>query len=108
MKGTLALRRTILPPIARDCTAAPITAAAYVVLSASLPFACSAIEVHNTTGQAIQLAVGGAGAEVIQYVCAPGLSDIIPLETLKKGVRVAAKALIADTSSGVFIVNMLG
>lgn len=107
MKGAVALRGPVGTPIANDNSSINITSGAYVQLSASLPAACSGIEVQNTSSKAIKLAVGGAGSEVDQFVIAPSMpSTIIPIE-IGKGKRLAAKALGADATTGFLIVNFL-
>lgn len=89
----------------------PITAAAWAVLSASLPFPACAIEIFNPSGSTIQLSIGAAGLEaanLIPYTILPGGSSIfLPME-LKKGVRLSAKAIDADANAGYFTMNFFG
>lgn len=110
MKGALALRQNILPPFFRDvsATGTPITAAAYATLVASLPAACSAVQVQNTSGSAIKLAIGAAASEVDQIIVAPQAIEIIPVSGFKKALRLSGKAMVADTATGVLVINFLG
>lgn len=105
MKGAVALRHTVGTPIINDCTVTTITTAAYVQLSSALPNACSGLEVQNTSAKSIQLAIGGAGSEVVFYAVAPGVNTVLFPHELRKGVRLAAKAVTADASTGALIIN---
>lgn len=108
MKGSVAVRGPTQVPLINDNTGVTITSAAYVQLSASLPKACSAIEVQNTSSKIIKIAVGGAGAEVDKYAIAPGVNSVlIPIE-IAKGARVSAKAVTADATTGALVINLLG
>lgn len=108
MKGAVALRNPVGTAIANDCSSTNITSAAYVQLTSSLSVPCSGIEVQNTSAKAIQVAIGGAGSEVVKWIIAPSvIGTIIPAE-FKKGVRIAAKALGADATTGFLIINFLG
>ena len=108
MKGSIALRKPVAVPVANDCSGTTITSAGYVQLVASLAAPASAMEVVNTSAKAILIAFGAAGLEVDQYVIAPGaFGQIIPVEA-KKDIRVSAKALGANATTGFLCINWLG
>lgn len=108
MKSGLGIRYPTQAPIVNDNSGATIPTASYLELTSSLPQAASAIEVQNTSAKIIRLAVGAAGVEVVKYAIAPGVNSvIIPLE-LKKGARLAAKAVTADATTGALVINFLG
>lgn len=108
MKNSIAIRKPVGTSVANDNSGTTITSAAWVELSAALGAPASAIEVYNTSSKAIKLATGGAGSEVeVPYIIPPSASStIVPLE-LKKGVRLAAKALGADATTGFLVINFL-
>lgn len=104
------LARKPLATISNDNTSTAITTAAYVQLSSKLKVNCAAIQVFNGSSKTIKLAVGSAGNEVdLPFNFGPGVSEIIPFESqIKAGVRLSARAVFADASTGDFTVNLLG
>lgn len=107
MKGALALRNPIGTPIVNDNSSANVPSASYLELSASLPQACSGIEVQNTSSKAIKLAIGAAASEQDQYIIAPGVVSMIVPVNFAKGARLSARALGADATTGFLVVNFL-
>lgn len=103
------LARKPVATIAFSMSGANITTAAYTQLIAAMAAPASAVEVFSPSGSSIKLAVGGAGAEVdIPYTIPPGGSAVfLPLE-IKAGVRLSAKALDANATTGLLILNFFG
>jgi hypothetical protein len=93
-------------PIYNVYSSTNITTAAYTQLIASTTSATTYIDIFDSSGQAMVLATGGAGSEVIQAYIPPGggsLSFAIPA-----GTRVAYKALTANATSGYLLLNLRG
>ncbi len=108
MKGALALRQIVGTPVVNDCSATTITAAAYVEMSAVLAAPASAIEVFNTSAKAIKLAIGTAGNEVdLGFWVPPATVGMVIPVVIKNALRLTAKALTADATTGFLVVNFL-
>lgn len=93
-------------PVYNVYSSTNITTSAYVQLIASTTSATKYIDIFDSSGQAMILAVGAAGSEVIQAYVPPGgdsFSFAIPA-----GSRVAYKALTATASSGYLLLNLRG
>lgn len=85
-----------------------ITTSAYVQLVAKLVGTVEAIQFYNGTSSTLALASGASGSEVNQVLLGPGLSDIIPVETLfPKGSRMSITAIDANASTGNVAINFL-
>lgn len=94
-------------PAYNDYTSTSVTTGAYVQLIASTSAAAKVIEVFDSSGQAMILAVGGAGSEVDQFFIFPGGQGQVPL-AIPAGSRVSIKAKTATASSGYIAVNLYG
>lgn len=92
-------------PVYNVYSATNITTAAYVQLIASTTNATNFVDIFDSSGNAMILAVGASGSEVIQAYVAPG-GDQIPL-AIPAGSRVSYKALTADSTSGYLLINLL-
>jgi len=85
-----------------------ITTAAYVQLVASLPGTIEAIQFYNGSTSTLALASGASGSETNEVLLGPGLSDIIPVETLfPKGSRMSVIAVDTTASAGTLAINFL-
>ena len=91
--------------IYNDYSVTGVTTSAYVQVLASTAAASTLVEVFDSSGEALILAVGGAGSEVNQFYIVPGGNGRIPL-AIPSGSRISVKALTADVSSGFLIVNL--
>lgn len=79
-----------------------------VSLSAALVGSIEAVQVYNGTGSVIALCTGTTAVPVIKVLCGPGLSDVIPTDTLfPKGSALIAVAQDTAASTGTFAVNAL-
>jgi hypothetical protein len=86
-----------------------VTTGAFVVLSASLPFAPSQIIVTNATTSVLKFSYGPSGSEV-DFVGVGGSATIV-IEQLSKhlvtGTRFAVEAISGTASSGYILVSLI-
>lgn len=82
---------------------------AYVQLDSAMNARCDQIEVHNTSGSPLFLAIGAASSEQdIPFTFAPGYLGSEPINVnIQKGVRLSAKSASGTANSGFLIVNCL-
>lgn len=92
-------------PVQNVYSSTNVTTAAYVQLIASTSNAANRVDIFDSSGQAMILAVGGVGSEVIQYYVPPG-GDAFSLK-IPAGSRVAIKALTANATAGYILLNLL-
>lgn len=81
-----------------------VTTGAWVELVASISGSCSQITVFDSSGQTMELGVGPAGSEVIQFLVFPGGNGTQDL-FIPQGSRVAIKAVSGTASSGELDLN---
>jgi hypothetical protein len=81
-----------------------ITTSAYTQLIASTTSATNYVDIFDSSGQGMILAVGAAGSEVIQAYISPG-GDEFALQ-IPAGSRVAYKALTANATTGYLLLNL--
>ena len=93
-------------PVYNVYSSTNITTAAYVQLIAATTSAAQNIQIFDSSGQGMILAVGAPGSEVIQAYVAPG-GDAFQLN-IPAGSRVAYKALTANATAGYLLINLLG
>lgn len=96
---------------ATDMSVHNITTAAWTQLLASLPKACSAIEVSNNSGSTIQLSTGQPGfegASILPYTVLPGGSPILLPFEIAHGLPISAKAVDQNSVTGFFTLNFFG
>jgi hypothetical protein len=82
-----------------------ITTSAYTQLVASTAASVSLVDIFDSSGQAMILAVGPSGQEVIQAYIAPG-GEQLPV-SIPAGARIAYKALTANATTGYLTMNLL-
>jgi hypothetical protein len=92
------------PPMRNDYTVTSILTSAYVQVVASMASACTELEIFDSSGQTLVLAVGAAASEVDQVIIIPGGNGRIPL-AIASGARVSVKALSASASTGELDIN---
>lgn len=90
-----------------DYTITSVTTGAYVQLKASLAAAVKEVQIFDSSGQTLVLAVGGAGSEVDRFYIIPGGNGRLPV-TIAASSRVAIKAVSATANAGEIAVNFLG
>ena len=82
-----------------------VTTAAFVQLIAATSVAANTVDIFDSSGQPMILALGAAGSEVINYYVPPGggtLKLLIPIAS-----RVSIKALNATANTGIILLNLL-
>jgi hypothetical protein len=94
-------------PVRNDYTSTAITTSGYVQLVASTTSLTSEIEIFDSSGQTLALAVGGVGSEVNQIYIFPGGNGRIPL-AIPAGSRVSLKAISATANAGELDINFYG
>lgn len=82
----------------------PVTTAAYQQLLASTSGTINEIEIFDSSGETLVLAIGGIGSEVDQAFVFPGGNGRIPL-AIGSGVRVSVKAVSATANAGEIAIN---
>ena len=105
------LAETAVAKLRHSFVATNITTAAWVEVIAALAQPCSAVEIYNSSGSIIKLALAAAAAEdaneVPYYVLPNGSSILLPM-SWSKGARLAARAVDASATSGDLIFNFFG
>jgi hypothetical protein len=104
---TPALGRTSAnAPVYNVYSTTNVTTAAYTQLVASTTSQTNFLDIFDSSGQAMILATGASGSEVIQGYIAPGGAQL-PLK-IPAGSRVAYKALTANATSGYVTMSFYG
>lgn len=88
-----------------DYAVTSVTTAAYTQLIASTSALVNKIEIFDSSGEAMILAVGGAGSEVDQLIIFPGGNGPVDL-LIPSGSRISVKAKTATANSGFLAVNL--
>jgi hypothetical protein len=91
-----------------DHSSANITTSAYTTIVASTSAEFHQMEIFDSSGEALILAVGGAGSEVDKMYIIPGGNNGSVRFPIPSGSRISVKALTANTTSGRLIINFLG
>lgn len=98
--GSVPLQKILL-----NATSTNITTAAYVQLDDSLDHTPSFVEIFNSTGSILVLAVGQAGLEQdLSFYIFPGGNGKIGL-ILSKGMRISVKAVDVNATAGFLLIN---
>lgn len=92
-------------PSITDYTGVPVTSAAYVTIVASTAASINLIELFDSSGVAIRLAVGAAASEVDQCIIIPGGNGQVPL-AIPAGSRISYKAVSTSATAGFNVLNM--
>lgn len=88
-----------------DYSSVNVTTAAYVQLVASTTSATNLLQVFDSSGQTMIIAVGAAASEIDQCYIFPGGQGDIPL-AIPAGSRVSVKAKTASATSGYLAINL--
>lgn len=94
-------------PVRNDYSSVNVTTAAYVQLVASLTSATKEIEIFDSSGQTLVLAVGAAASEVDQINIFPGGNGRVKL-AIPAASRISIKAVSATASVGEIDINFYG
>lgn len=85
--------------IRNDYSITPVTTAAYVQLLASTTDTINQIQIFDSSGQTLYLAVGPAASEVNQIFIFPGGNGTVDL-LIPSGSRISVKAITATANVG--------
>lgn len=94
-------------PARNDYTSVNVTTSAYTQLVASTTSLTTEIEIFDSSGQTLALALGAAASEVNQVYIIPGGNGRIPL-AIPAGSRVSVKAISANATAGELDINFYG
>ena len=97
----------LIDTVYNDYSSTPVTTAAYVTLIASLPAAVKQVEIFDSSGSVLTLALGAAAAEVDINQVIPGGNGLIPC-VITAAARLSIKAVSANASSGLLVINLYG
>ena len=90
-----------------DYSLTPVTTGAYVQLIASTAVAINSLQIFDSSGQAMILAVGAPGSEVDQLYVPPGGSSAGFALSIPAGSAVSYKALTGNATNGNLIITGL-
>jgi len=95
--------------LAVDLSSTTLTTAAWTEILSSTPKACTAIEVFYTGEGILKLATGAAASEseINMYVVPGGNQGPSSIE-IARGVRLSAKCLDQNVSTGYLVINFFG
>lgn len=93
--------------VRNDYTSTGVTTAAYTQLIASTTAATKRLDLFDSSGQTLKLAVGGSGSEVDQFLIYPGGNGQLNL-AIPAGSRISIKAVSANASVGELDLNLFG
>lgn len=93
-----------------DLVGTPVTTAAWIQVTASLPAPSSAVEIFNGSNSLLKLSTGAAGLEaasVVPYMLLPGTSTILPME-LNRLSRISVIAVDRTANVESLVLNFFG
>jgi hypothetical protein len=93
--------------IRNDYSVTPVTTGAWVQLVASTLSDVKEIEIFDSSGQTLELGLGGSGSEVRKIIIFPGGNGRIPCQ-IAAGSRVSIQAISANASVGEIDINFYG
>lgn len=95
---------TVNTPLVNDYSSTNVTTAAYVQLIASVPADVKQIEIFDSSGSALYLAIGAAASEVNKMIVFPGGNSRVPMQ-IPAGSRLSIKALDVNATTGELLIN---
>ena len=93
--------------IRNDYSSTNVLTSAYVELDSALDGNTNEIEIFDSSGETLKLALGPAGSEVDIMFIMPGGNGRIMLG-LPQGVRLSVKAVSANATTGELTMNLWG
>lgn len=90
-----------------DYSSTNVTTAAYVELVAALSNNVSEVEIFDSSGETLVLALADAGNEADEFYIIPGGNGRMKA-LLPKGARLSIKAISGNATTGELIINMWG
>lgn len=91
--------------VRNDYASNSVGTGAYVQLIASTAAAYSSIEVFDSSGQTMKLAIGGAGSEVDQFLIFPGGNGRLPY-SIASGSRISIRGVSNTANAGEICINL--
>lgn len=79
----------------------------YYQVAASAADDYSKIAIYDTTGETIELALGGSGSEVVKMTIGPGCDQVLEIQ-IPAGSRIAIRSVGSNATAGNLILNLLG
>lgn len=92
------------PFIRNDYSSTNVTTGAYVELIASTANAVKEIEIFDSSGETLKLALGAAASEVDKLLIVPGGNERVPFQ-MAAGSRLSVRAVSANATTGELIIN---
>ena len=89
-----------------DYSSVNVTTSAYTQLTASTSGTTNRLQIFDSSGQTLVLAVGAAASEVDQIYIFPGGNGDVEL-AIASGSRISVKAVSANATSGELAINLL-
>lgn len=89
-----------------DYSSVNVTSAAYVELIASTSVACKQLEIFDSSGQLLILALGAAASEVDKLYILPGGNGQV-ICNIPAGTRISIKAASTTASTGYLAINFI-
>lgn len=90
-----------------DYSGSPVTTTDFTEIFDSFPADMKEIEVFDSSGQVLTLAIGAVGVEASQILICPGGNGRVPF-TFTAGSRLSIKAISADATEGILVLNFFG
>ncbi len=90
-----------------DYGSTPVTTAAYVQINASTASAVTRMQIFDSSGQTLEIALGAVAAEVTKLYIIPGGNGDINVQ-IPAGTRVSVKAVSANATTGELTINFIG
>ena len=84
-----------------------VNTSAYVQVSASSP-GCSKLQILDTSGQIVKVAIGAPGSEVDFCTVAVSGTVIIPNHYIAPGSQISLKAINANATTGYNVLSFIG
>lgn len=100
------LGRNYVTSTRRDYSSGNVTTGAWTQLVASLSDSVNEIEIFDSSGQTMELGIGGAGVEARTLIIMKGGNGKIPLY-LPSGARISVRAISGTASTGEICINFL-
>lgn len=92
-------------PVLTNYASTPVTSSTYVQIVASTAAQINLIELFDSSGQTLYLAVGAAASEVNQLIIIPGGNGQVSL-SIPSGSRISLKATSTSATAGINVLNM--
>lgn len=93
--------------IRKDYTAGSVSTSAYTELDSSIDQDISELEIFDSSGSVLKLAVGASGSEsdLPFYIVPGGNANRVGVAGVTRGVRLSIKAVDTAASTGQLVIN---